>query len=93
MDVQRVVESYGLFRGALILVGGSPDDLSGRRLIFVVGVAVFSIASAGCGFASNIHQLIIGRSIQGVGAALVLPGSLVISSSCFDEKSRGRAIG
>jgi EmrB/QacA subfamily drug resistance transporter len=93
VDVQWVVESYGLFLGALILVGGSLGDRFGRRLIFVVGVAVFSVASAGCGFASNIHQLIIGRSIQGVGAALLVPGSLAIISSSFDEKSRGQAIG
>src|ERR1700688_3164779 len=93
VDVQWVVESYGLFLGALILVGGSIGDVMGRRLIFVVGVAVFAIASAGCGVASNIHQLIMARSIQGVGAALLVPGSLAIISTSFDEKSRGQAIG
>jgi EmrB/QacA subfamily drug resistance transporter len=93
VDVQWVVESYGLFLGALILVGGSLGDLFGRRRIFVVGVAIFSVASAGCGFASNIHQLIVARSIQGVGAALLVPGSLAIISTTFDEKSRGQAIG
>jgi EmrB/QacA subfamily drug resistance transporter len=93
VDVQWVIESYGLFLGALILVGGSLGDLVGRRLMFVVGVAIFAVASAGCGFASNIHQLIIARSIQGVGAALLVPGSLAIISSSFDQKSRGQAIG
>ena len=93
VDVQWVVESYGLFLGALILVGGSLGDLFGRRRVFLVGVAIFSVASAGCGFASNIHQLIIARSIQGVGAALLVPGSLAIISTSFDEKSRGQAIG
>ena len=93
VDVQWVVESYGLFLGALILVGGSLGDLFGRRLIFLVGVAIFSVASGGCGFASNIHQLIVARSIQGVGAALLVPGSLAIISTSFDEKSRGQAIG
>ena len=93
VDVQWVVESYGLFLGALILVGGSFGDLFGRRLIFVVGVSIFALASAGCGFASSIHQLIIARSIQGVGAALLVPGSLTIISTSFDEKSRGQAIG
>src|SRR4029077_18986226 len=68
VDVQWVVESYGLFLGALILVGGSLGDLFGRRLIFVVGVAIFAAASLGCGFALSIRQLIIWRSIQGVGA-------------------------
>ncbi len=92
-DVQWVVESYGLFLGALILVGGSLGDLFGRRLMFVVGVAMFAVASMGCGVASSIHLLIIARSIQGVGAALLVPGSLAIISSSFDEKSRGQAIG
>src|SRR6266446_2371073 len=93
VDLQWVVESYGLFLAALILVGGSFGDLFGRRLIYVVGVSIFALASAGCGFASNIHQLIIARSIQGVGAALLVPGSLAIISTSFDEKSRGQAIG
>src|SRR6202051_5389205 len=65
VDVQWVVESYGLFLGALILVGGSIGDVMGRRLIFVVGVAVFAIASAGCGVASHIHQLGMRRRIHG----------------------------
>ncbi len=93
VDVQWVVESYGLLLSALILVGGSLGDLFGRRLVFVVGVAIFAVSSAGCGLASNIHQLIIARSIQGVGAALLVPGSLAIISTSFDEKSRGQAIG
>ena len=93
VDVQWVVESYGLFLGALILVGGSLGDLFGQRRVYVVGVAIFSVASAGCGFASNIHQLIVARSIQGIGAALLVPGSLAIISTTFDEKSRGQAIG
>src|SRR6267378_2351562 len=93
VDVQWVVESYGLFLSALILVGGSLGDLFGRRLVFVVGVAIFAVSSAGCGLASNIHQLIFARSVQGVGAALLVPGSLAIISTSFDEKSRGQAIG
>src|SRR6202142_2265538 len=75
VDVQWVVESYGLLLGALILVGGSFGDLFGRRLIFLAGVVIFALASAGCGFALNIHQLIFERCIQGVGAALLVPGS------------------
>ena len=93
VDVQWVVESYGLFLGALILVGGSLGDMVGRRLIFVVGVGIFSAASAACGAASNVDQLLIARSIQGVGAALLVPGSLAIISTSFDDKSRGQAIG
>jgi EmrB/QacA subfamily drug resistance transporter len=93
VDVQWVVESYGLFLAALILVGGSLGDLFGRRLIFLVGVSIFAAASAACGAALDIHQLAIARSIQGVGAALLVPGSLAIISASFDEQSRGRAIG
>jgi EmrB/QacA subfamily drug resistance transporter len=93
VDVQWVVESYGLFLSALILAGGSLGDLFGRRLAFLVGVAIFAIASAGCGLASSIQLLIVARSIQGVGAALLVPGSLAIISTSFDEKSRGQAIG
>jgi len=93
VDVQWVVESYGLFLGALILVGGSLGDMLGRRRIFLSGVAIFSVASAACGFASNIHTLIIARSLQGLGAALLVPGSLAIISTSFEEKTRGQAIG
>jgi len=93
VDLQWVVESYGVLLAALILVGGSFGDRFGRRLVFVAGVSIFAMASAGCGVASNIHQLIVARSIQGVGAALLVPGSLAIISTSFDEKSRGQAIG
>jgi EmrB/QacA subfamily drug resistance transporter len=93
VGVQWVVESYGLFLGALILVGGSLGDLFGRRLMFLCGVGIFAAASIGCGLASNIQQLVLGRSIQGVGAAFLVPGSLSIISACFDEKTRGQAIG
>jgi MFS family permease len=93
VDVQWVVESYGLFLAALILVGGSLGDLLGRRLIFLLGATIFAVASAGCGFSANIHQLILARSIQGLGAALLVPGSLAIISTSFDENSRGRVIG
>jgi EmrB/QacA subfamily drug resistance transporter len=93
VDMQWVVESYGLFLAALILAGGSLGDLFGRRLLFVAGVSVFAAASGACGLSQDIHQLIIARSIQGVGAALLVPGSLAIISTSFDEKSRGQAIG
>src|SRR5216117_3801960 len=63
VDVQWVVESYGLFLAALILVGGSFGDLFGRRRMFVWGVALFAAASAACGAAASIQQLIVARSI------------------------------
>jgi EmrB/QacA subfamily drug resistance transporter len=93
VGVQWVVESYGLFLGALILVGGSLGDLFGRRSMFLVGVTVFAAASIACGLASSIQQLVIARSVQGLGAAFLVPGSLSIVSASFDEKTRGQAIG
>src|ERR1700722_18917075 len=93
VELQWVVESYGILLAALSLVGGSFGDRFGRRLTFVAGVLIFALASAGCGVASNIHQLIVARSVQGVGAALLVPGSLAIISTSFDEQSRGGAIG
>lgn len=93
VDVQWVVESYGLFLSALILVGGALGDVFGRRLIFLGGVGLFAAASVACGVSSSIDYLLISRSIQGVGAALLVPSSLAIISASFDESSRGQAIG
>jgi EmrB/QacA subfamily drug resistance transporter len=93
VDVQWVVESYALFLGALILVGGAAGDLFGRRRMFVWGVALFAIASAGCGLAQSVQQLIAARALQGLGAAFLTPGSLAIISASFLERDRGRAIG
>jgi EmrB/QacA subfamily drug resistance transporter len=93
VDVQWVVESYGLCLSALILVGGALGDSLGRRTMFLLGIAVFGAASAGCGFSSSIQSLVIWRSAQGLAAAFLVPGSLAIISASFDEKSRGKAIG
>jgi len=93
VDVQWVVVSYGILLSALVLAGGALGDSLGRRRIFLIGVAVFAIASTACGLASSIHQLIVARCVQGVGAALLVPASLAIISASFDEDSRGRAIG
>ena len=92
-SVQWVVESYALFLGALILLGGSLGDLFGRKRIFALGVIVFALASAWCGFAVNIEQLIVARAIQGVGGALLTPGSLSIIRASFSDAQRGRSIG
>lgn len=93
VGVQWVVESYGLFLGALILAGGSLGDLFGRRRMFLSGVGIFAIASIACGFAPTLQQLIVERSIQGVGAAFLVPGSLSLISENFEEARRGQAIG
>ena len=92
-EVQWVVESYALFLAALLLIGGSLGDMYGRRKMFAAGVLIFSAASAWCGLAPNIRQLIVARGIQGIGGALLVPGSLALISASFSERERGRAIG
>jgi EmrB/QacA subfamily drug resistance transporter len=92
-DVQWVIEAYALFLSALILVGGSLGDRFGRRRVFALGIALFTLASIGCGLAPSLLALIIARAAQGVGGALLVPGSLAIISASFDEARRGRAIG
>jgi EmrB/QacA subfamily drug resistance transporter len=93
IGVQWVVEAYSLFLSALLLVGGSLGDHYGRRRIFLVGVSIFAIASAWCGIAPDINHLIIARAVQGIGGALLVPGSLAIISASFSEEKRGKAIG
>ncbi|MFL5468471.1 MAG: MFS transporter [Gemmatimonadaceae bacterium] len=92
-DVQWVIEAYALFLGALILVGGSLGDQFGRKKVFLIGVVAFTAASVWCGVAGSPRQLIIGRALQGIGAAFLVPGSLAIISATFDGAERGRAIG
>src|SRR5215469_12755293 len=83
IDVQWVVESYGLLLGALILVGGAAGDLFGRRKVFLSGIVFFAMASIACGLAQTIQQLITARAVQGLGAAFLTPGSLAIISASF----------
>jgi EmrB/QacA subfamily drug resistance transporter len=92
-QLQWVVEAYALTLAALLIVGGSLGDLYGRRIIFLVGIFVFTVASIWCGLASTITQLITARAIQGIGAALLVPGSLALISASFPEERRGQAIG
>ena len=92
-EVQWVVEAYALFLSALILVGGSLGDHYGRRRIFATGIAIFTLASMVCGFAPNAALLIAARAVQGIGGALLVPGSLAIISAAFESEQRGRAIG
>ena len=93
IGVQWVVESYALLLSALLLVGGSLGDRYGRRRIFITGTVIFALSSVASGVSVNITQLIVARAVQGVGAALLIPGSLAIISASFDENNRGRAIG
>ncbi|MGI8485500.1 MAG: MFS transporter [Thermomicrobiales bacterium] len=92
-SVQWVVQAYSLMLASLILVGGSLGDRLGRRKIFLVGTVLFTLASAWCGVAPNLEQLIAARALQGVGGALLVPGSLAIISATFPESERGKAIG
>lgn len=92
-QVQWIVESYALFLAALLLTGGSLGDIYGRRKIFAIGVVIFGIASAWCGLAPNVQHLIAARALQGIGGALLVPGSLALISASFPVEERGRAIG
>jgi EmrB/QacA subfamily drug resistance transporter len=91
--IQWVVNAYLLFLGSLVLVGGSLGDKLGRRTVFIAGIALFTLASIGCGLAPGVGALIATRAAQGIGAALLIPSSLAIIGAVFDDKERGRAIG
>jgi len=92
-DVQWIIESYALFLAALLLVGGSLGDHFGRRRIYNIGVALFTLASIWCGLAPSVTQLIAARAVQGIGGALLVPGSLAIIATSFPKEVRGQAIG
>jgi len=92
-QVQWVVAAFALTLSALLLTGGSLGDLYGRRRIFSAGVILFAAASLWCGVSPNIEQLVAARALQGVGGALLVPGSLALISASFSSDDRGRAIG
>ena len=92
-QMQWVVEGYALFLAALILLGGSLGDLYGRKRLFLIGIVIFTGASAACATAPNVAVLILARCVQGVGAALAMPESLALLSATYTGAARGRAIG
>jgi EmrB/QacA subfamily drug resistance transporter len=92
-DVQWVVNAYLLVLSSLILVGGSFGDRFGLVRVFGIGVALFACASIWCGLAPDVPQLLIARAVQGVGAALLIPGSLAIITAVYPPDKRGKAIG
>ncbi len=92
-ELQWVAHIYALLLGSLILIGGGAGDRFGRRAIFLAGVGVFAVASIGCALAPDLRSLILGRALQGIGAALMVPQSLAIIAASFPKDIRGRAIG
>ncbi len=92
-QIQWVIEAYALFLASLLLVGGSLGDRYGRRLVFSLGVALFALGSIGCAVSPSAIILIATRGLQGIGAALLVPGSLSLISAAFPPEPRGRAIG
>ena len=92
-DLFWILNAYLLMLAALILAGGSLGDQLGRKKIFMIGIFVFICGSIACGLAPDTGYLIAFRMVQGIGGALMIPGSLSLLSSSIDEKERGKAIG
>src|ERR1700750_2700463 len=92
-SLEWVVTAYALTFAALLITGGKLGDLLGRRRIFIVGIAIFTLSSLACGLASSAGFLIGARAVQGVGAALMNPATLSIITATFPPKERGQAIG
>ncbi|MHB1058235.1 MAG: MFS transporter [Rhodanobacter sp.] len=92
-DAQWVMESYALLLASLLLVGGALGDRFGRCRVFMIGVALFALASIGCALSGNVDQLVAVRAVQGAGAALLVPGSLALISAAYPQAERGAAIG
>jgi EmrB/QacA subfamily drug resistance transporter len=92
-ELQWIVTGYALTFAALMLIGGKAADAYGRRLVFVIGIAVFTLASLWCGLASSGDMLIAARVVQGAGAALMNPATLSIIAATFPSQQRGTAIG
>jgi EmrB/QacA subfamily drug resistance transporter len=92
-QLEWVVIAYALTFAALLITGGKLGDLYGRRRLFVIGLAIFTLSSLACGLASSAGFLIGARTVQGVGAALMSPATLSIIVATFPPKQRGTAIG
>ncbi|HEV2362901.1 MAG TPA: MFS transporter [Caulobacteraceae bacterium] len=88
-----VMNAYTLPLSALLLFGGATGDKYGRRRLLVVGIVIFALASAACALAPTITLLLVGRAVQGAGAAILLPNSLAILGGAFSGVERGRAVG
>jgi EmrB/QacA subfamily drug resistance transporter len=93
VEIQWVAEGYLLFLSALILIGGALGDRFGRRKLFGIGTVLFAVSSLACAAASTPALLIGARCVQGIGGALMIPGSLALITAAYDQRSRGGAIG
>src|SRR5579875_728460 len=91
--MQWVLDAYLLTLGSLVLVGGAVGDVVGRRRVFVIGLVGFGITSALCGAAPTSGVLVVARAVQGIAAALLVPGSLALITATFADADRDRAIG
>ena len=92
-ELEWIVTGYALTFAALLITGGKLADMYGRRRIFVIGLAIFSLSSLACGLAPNAGFLIGARAVQGLGAALMNPATLSIITATFPPRQRGQAIG
>jgi len=92
-ELEWTVTAYALTFAVLLLSGGKLGDFLGRRLIFTIGLLVFTVSSLLCGLAGNAPELIAARAVQGVGAALMMPATLSIITATFAARERGMAIG
>lgn len=92
-DLFWILNAYLLMLSALMLIGGALGDKLGRKKVFIIGILIFIAGSAACGVAPGVTPLVIFRVVQGIGGALMIPGSLSLISSSINEKERGKAIG
>jgi EmrB/QacA subfamily drug resistance transporter len=93
VQIQWVVDAYLLFLSSLLLLGGALGDRFGRRIVFELGIVVFAVGSVGCGLSRTLWELTLARCVQGIGGAMLTPGSLAIINACFPAAERGKAIG
>jgi EmrB/QacA subfamily drug resistance transporter len=93
-DLQWIITAYSIAFGGFLLLGGRAGDLLGRRRMFMIGIALFSVASLACGLAGSIGVLVAARVVQGLGAAIISPATLSIIMTTFEEGSeRNKALG
>lgn len=92
-DLFWILNAYLLMLASLIIIGGAMGDKLGRKRVFMTGICIFILGSLACGFAPNVNILVFCRVLQGIGGALMIPGSLSLISSSIITKERGKAIG